>query len=121
MNDESKTLAELKHFIRDFSAKRDWDQFHNAKELAIGISNEANELLQIFRFKSEEQVDALFENPDVRNEIQKELADVLSFTLLLAARYDIDLSSSLINKMAEVETKYPVDKVKGINLKYHEY
>jgi len=121
MDDQTKTLAELKHFIRDFSAKRDWDQFHNAKDLSIGISNEANELLQIFRFKNENQVDALFADPKTRLEIQKELADVLSFTLLLASRYDIDLSSSLIDKMEEVDKKYPVDKVKGINLKYHEY
>ena len=121
MQDNTKTLSELKAFIKDFSAVRDWDQFHNAKELAIGISNEANELLQLFRFKSESQVDALFEDDDTRKVIENELADVLSFTLLLASRYDIDLSSSLIDKMAEVEKKYPIQKVKGVNLKYHEY
>ena len=47
--DNKVTLEELKNKVKDFCEKRDWDQFHNPKELSIGISTEANELLQLFR------------------------------------------------------------------------
>lgn len=56
--DTQITLSELKEEIKDFCDKRDWNQYHNAKDLAIGIVTEASELLDIFRFKSEKEIDA---------------------------------------------------------------
>ena len=81
--DNKVTLEELKNQVKDFCEQRDWDQFHNPKELAIGISTEANELLQIFRFKSEEDMKSLMVS-DKRIEVEEELADVLYFVLRFA-------------------------------------
>lgn len=118
--DNKTTLEELKNEVKNFCEKRDWDQFHNPKELAIGISTEANELLQIFRFKSEEDMKKMMES-EKREEIEEELADVLYFVLRFAQMNNIDLSSAVLNKIEKNDKKYPADKVKGCNKKYNEY
>ncbi len=106
--------------VRQFSEERDWDQFHSAKELAIGIVTEASELLETFRFKSEAEVDALFRNNASAKGVRDELSDVFYFALRLAQKYDIDVSSSLKEKIEQNAKKYPVDKARGSNKKYTE-
>ena len=120
INDKEVTLGELKNNVKEFCEKRDWDQFHNPKELAIGISTEANELLQIFRFKSEEDMKRVMSS-DKRIEVEEELADVLYFVLRFAQMNNIDLSSAVSNKIEKNDKKYPAEKVKGCNKKYNEY
>jgi NTP pyrophosphatase (non-canonical NTP hydrolase) len=119
--DKETSVEELKELVRTFCEERDWDQYHNAKELAIGIVTEASELLEHFRFKSENQVDAMFEDNSKRQELIEEISDVLYFLVRLAQRYNIDLSTELENKMKKNGEKYPVEKVKGCNKKYSEY
>lgn len=106
--------------VRRFSEERDWDQYHNAKELAIGIVTEASELLEIFRFKSDEEAEALFKSEPSAKIIRDELADVVYFTVRLAQRYDIDISKALEEKIEANSQKYPIDKAKGSNKKYTE-
>ena len=118
--DKISTIQELKEKVQAFCEERDWDQFHNPKELAIGISTEANELLQIFRFKSEEDMKLLMES-DKRQKVEEELADVLYFVLRFAQMNDIDLTSAVEKKIEKNNVKYPADKVKGCNKKYDEY
>ena len=118
--DNKTTVEDLKNLVKTFCEQRDWDQFHNPKELAIGISTEANELLQIFRFKNEEQMKELMAS-NKKNEIQEELADVVYFALRFTQMNDIDLSSAIIDKIEKNNAKYPVDKAKGCNKKYNEY
>lgn len=118
--DNKTTVEDLKNLVKTFCEQRDWDQFHNPKELAIGISTEANELLQIFRFKNEEQMKELMSS-NKKNEVQEELADVVYFALRFAQMNGIDLSSAIIDKIEKNNVKYPVDKAKGCNKKYNEY
>ena len=114
-----KTLEKEK--IKKFCEDRDWDQYHNAKELAIGIVTEASELLQHFRFKSEKQVDEMINDTSKRQEISEEMADVLYFLIRLSQRYNIDLTTELNKKIQKNEQKYPIEKAKGSNKKYTEY
>ena len=81
--DHQTNIDELKEKIKKFCEDRDWDQYHNAKELTIGIVTEASELLQHFRFKSEKQVDEMFQDSSKRQEISEEMADVLYFVIRL--------------------------------------
>ena len=118
--DEISTIEELKDRVKEFCENRDWDQFHNPKELAIGISTEANELLQIFRFKSEDDMKKLMES-DKRVEVEEELADVFYFVLRFAQMNNIDLSDAVKLKIEKNNSKYPVEKAKGCNKKYNEY
>ena len=119
--DQETNIQELKNKIKLFCDERDWDQYHNAKELAIGICTEAGELLDHFRFKSEKEIDEMFNNEKKRTEISEELSDVFYFVLRLAQRYNIDLTTELGKKLIKNGEKYPVDKVKGLNKKYSEY
>ena len=120
MDDSIARVIELKQMVRQFSEDRDWDQFHNAKDLAIGIVTEASELLETFRFKSEAEVDELFRTEVSAKGIRDELADIFYFALRLAQKYDIDVSSSLKEKIELNAKKYPIDKARGSNRKYSE-
>ena len=100
---------------------RDWDQFHNPKDLAIGISTEANELLDIFRFKSMQQMREMMQQPKKREHISEEIGDIFFFLLRFAQMNEFDLGQCLKHKMEKNNLKYAVDKVKGKNLKYTEY
>ena len=118
--DNNVTVEELKNIVKQFCKDREWDQFHNPKELAIGIATEAGELLQRFRFKSEEDMTNMMQSP-TKQAIEEELADVLYFVLRFAQMNDIDLSDALANKVRKNDEKYPVQKAKGCNKKYDEY
>ena len=118
--DKDITVEELKNIVKKFCEDRDWDQFHDPKELAIGISTEANELLQIFRFKDKKEMDDLMMS-DKKQEVEEELADVVYFALRFAQMNSIDLSTAIEKKIEKNNKKYPVDKVKGCNKKYNEY
>lgn len=120
MMDKITTIQELKEKVQAFCEQRDWDQFHNPKELAIGISTEANELLQIFRFKSEADMQSLMAS-DKKQKVEEELADVLYFVLRFAQMNNIDLASAVEQKIQKNDAKYPAEKVKGCNKKYDEY
>lgn len=114
-------LDDYKARIADFCEARDWDQFHDAKELAIGLVTESSELLDLFRFKSVAEVEALFDSPLSREKIEDEIADVLFFLLRFSGRYKIDLSAALELKIQKNAAKYPVELSRGSNRKYNEF
>ncbi|MFH1106680.1 MAG: nucleotide pyrophosphohydrolase [Candidatus Micrarchaeota archaeon] len=120
MTDDKTSLHELKVKVRQFCEERDWDQYHGAKDLAIGVTTESSELLEHFRFKSDKEIEEMFANADKKEEISEEMADVLYFLLRLAQKYDIDLASALEKKMEKNEKKYPIEKSRGSNKKYNE-
>lgn len=93
-----------------FRDDREWKQFHNAKDLAVAISVEASELLELFLWK---------ESKDVSIEkISDELADVLSYCFLLAEKFDLSIPAIIEKKINANETRYPVNKAKGNSKKY---
>jgi NTP pyrophosphatase (non-canonical NTP hydrolase) len=120
LDDVTSRVADLKLMVQNFSEERDWDQFHNPKDLAIGIVTEASELLEIFRFKNEAEVALVLKDASSAKKIRDELADVLYFALRLAQKYDIDLSKALEEKININRRRYPVEKAKGSNKKYSE-
>lgn len=98
--------------ITKFRDARDWVQFHNSKDLALAISIEASELNELFLWKSAEEVN--------ESRLKEELADILTFSLLLADKHGLDISTIIKEKLAQNEAKYPVDKSKGSAKKYNE-
>jgi len=120
MKDKDNNVNDLKEKVKSFCEDRDWDQFHNPKDLAIGIITEASELLEYFRFKSEKEVGEIL-NSDKRKEITEELADIMFFVLRFAQRYDVDLSKEIEEKIKKSAVKYPIEKAKGSNKKYTEF
>ena len=118
--DEQTTVADLRAQVRAFCEARDWDQFHGPKDLAIGLSTEAGELLEIFRFLSDAECEQKLTDPTSRRQIENELADTLFFLLRFAQRFNIDLAEALATKMKLNAERYPVDKSRGKNLKHTE-
>jgi len=119
--DTNTTLDALKAEIKTFCEERDWDQFHGAKDLAIGVATEAAELLEIFRFRSTEECDRLIQESTAdRQKVADEMADVLFFIARMAQKYDFDLSEIFSAKLAKNRAKYPVEKARGSNKKYTE-
>ncbi len=107
------TNQELINKIKMFCKERDWDQYHNPKDLAIGVSTEANELLDIFRFKTEKQSWELFNTPLIKEHIEEEVADVMFFLLRFVQMNNLDLDIILDDKIKKNAVKYPVDSTKG--------
>jgi NTP pyrophosphatase (non-canonical NTP hydrolase) len=111
-------LQQLTEAIQKFRDERDWKQYHHPKDLAMALSIEASEVLELFRFKSTGQIDA--QMPDLKTALGHELADCFYFILLMAADCGIDLKEAMEQKMTENARKYPVELCRGKNLKYTE-
>lgn len=94
--------------ILEFMEERDWGQFHSPENLAKSISIEASELLELFQWEPPKD----FEN------VKDELADVLTYCLLLSHKLGSDPAELIRNKLAITRTKYPVEKFKGLSTKY---
>ncbi|MFK7827460.1 MAG: nucleotide pyrophosphohydrolase [Oligoflexales bacterium] len=118
--DSSTSVEQLKDLVKKFCSERDWDQFHTAKDLAIGLITEASEVLEHFRFQSESDVKELFASPARKEQIEDELADTLFFILRFGERYNIDLATVMARKLEKNALKYPVEKCRGLNKKYTE-
>lgn len=108
MSDFEKIISELIKFRND----RDWEQFHNPKDLAVAISVEAAELLEQFLWKNAKDAN--------KDKVKEELADIFAFSFLLAEKYGFDVKEIVLDKIKKNGEKYPVHKAKGTAKKYNE-
>ncbi len=109
-------LDALRSQLALFADERDWDQFHNPKNLAMALIAEAGELVEHFQWLSPQQADNL--SAESKAEVELEIADVLLFLLRLADKLDIDPIAAAEKKMALNAEKYPTAKSKGKATKY---
>jgi NTP pyrophosphatase (non-canonical NTP hydrolase) len=101
--------------LLQFRDDRDWKQFHDSKNLALAISIEAAELNELFLWKNDSN------SEDVKLEkLKEELADILSFSLLLAEKHQLNIFDIVLEKIQKNNEKYPVEKAKGTAKKYDE-
>ena len=105
-------LEELREAIVQFTQERDWDQFHNGKDLALALSIEAAELNEAFLWKDAKDVNV--------DKVKEELADIFNYAILLADKYDLDVKQIVLDKIKRNAEKYPVDKSYGSAKKYNE-
>ena len=94
--------------LRDFVAERDWSQFHTEENLAKSISIEAAELLECFQWSGDAD----------KARVVDELADVLTYCLLLADKLGVDPDDIVLAKLEETANKYPASKARGTSTKY---
>ena len=116
MNKQTDSLESLRAQLARFAAARDWDQFHNPKNLAMALAGEAGEVLEHFQWLTFEQAANL--PAATRAEVALECADVLLFLLRLCDKLDIDLAAAARKKLALNAKKYPVAKAKGRAIKW---
>jgi dCTP diphosphatase len=112
-SDDVTTVAQLKSLVEAFVAERDWAQFHSPKNLAMAIGVEAGELMNLFRWHSEQDSIRIMEKGEVRQAAGDELADVVICALSFANRTGIDIAREVENKIVKNSKKYPVDQYKG--------
>ena len=111
-------LDELRERVLRFVAERDWERFHSPKNLAMALSVEASELLEVFQWLTEEQ--SREPAPEVRGRAADEIADVLIYLLQVSHRLGIDPLAAAHAKVEKNALKYPVEKSRGLAKKYDE-
>ena len=117
MRKRTDDLESLRVRLAEFAAERDWDQFHNPKNLAMALVGEAGEVLEHFQWLTFEQASNL--PAETRAEVALECADVLLFLLRLCDKLDIDLAQAAGKKLALNAKKYPVETSRGKATKYN--
>jgi dCTP diphosphatase len=113
-------IEQLEKKVIEFRDARDWAQYHNPKDLAISLSLEAAELLDIFQWKGPQEVEAIKSDPDSRRRVKEELGDILIYALNTCHAFGFDPSEVILEKLEINEKKYPVEKAKGSARKYTE-
>ena len=103
-------IQKITEAIIKFRDERDWDQFHNPKDLAIALNIEAGELMEAFLWKNPQEAEP--------EKIKEELADIFNYAILLADKYDFNIEQIIMEKLQSNSEKYPVHKAKGSAKKY---
>lgn len=99
--------------VKKFNDERDWNQFHNGKDLALSLVLEASELLEIYQWSADD-----LECSDKKEKIKEELADVFLYATQIAIHYSLDIDEIILNKIKKNALKYPVSEAKGSKEKY---
>ena len=107
-----KENEEIIEALLKFRNERDWEQFHNPKDLALAINVEAGELLELFLWKDAKEAN--------KDKVKEELADIFAFAFLLAEKYQFNVKDIVLEKIQLNAEKYPVEKAKGTAKKYNE-
>ena len=105
-------MKEVIKKLLKFRDDRDWEQFHNPKDLAIALNIESSELLEQFLWKDSTEADL--------QKVKEELADIFTYALLISNHYDLDVNEIILDKLKINQEKYPVSKAKGTAKKYNE-
>ena len=102
---------------REFSKERDWEQYHSPKNLAMALSVEVAELVEIFQWSNEGGLDVT-KDPIQKNKIKNEIADIFNYLVKLIDALEIDIEEASLRKIKENAEKYPIEKAKGKSAKY---
>jgi len=113
------SLDDLNRRLKAFAQERDWEQFHNPKNLVMALAGECGELLEHFQWLSEAQSAAL--SGEKKAAVALEMADILIYLIRCSERLDIDLVGAAYRKIAINESRYPAEKVRGEARRAEEY
>ena len=117
-NDEATTIQDVKTAVADFTAERDWGQFHDPKSLVMALASEVGELADLFRWIKGDESRAFALEPRNSEAIAAELADVFMFAVEISSVCGIDIAEAVERKLKLNAERYPVAKAKGSSLKY---
>lgn len=111
-------LELIKSRLKKFAEERDWEKFHTPKNITMALSVEVAELVEIFQWSNSGGLDEV-EDPEIKAQIEREIADIFNYLIKLTDMLDIDIEKASLNKIEENDVKYPVDRFKGIAKKYN--
>ncbi|RJQ79694.1 nucleotide pyrophosphohydrolase [Pseudonocardiaceae bacterium YIM PH 21723] len=107
------TLQDAQRQMLEFVEARDWQRFHRPKNLVMALTGEVGELNELFQWRTDEESDAIMDDPELAQQVRDEMADVFSYLLSLASALDVDLLTAFKDKMIRVEQRYVADEVRG--------
>lgn len=113
MTDETTTVMQLRRQLTDFVAQRQWQKYHDPKNLSMSIAIEAAELMEHFQWVRNDELPGLLRDEQRRQQVEEEIADVMCFLLALANVLELDLSSAVARKIAKNAAKYPAETFRG--------
>ncbi|MFT4303709.1 MAG: nucleotide pyrophosphohydrolase [Candidatus Woesearchaeota archaeon] len=119
--DKKTTVDDINNVVKKFVDDRDWEQFHNPKDVALALSIEVAEVLEHFRWKSPDEVKEWLTNPNNKKELADEIGDCVYFLFDLARVSNIDIAKAFEEKIEKSAEKYPIELVKGKHHKYTYY
>jgi len=105
-------LDHIKNEVQKFNSDRNWSQFHSPKNLAMALSVECSELLEIFQWMTELESNQVKEDPLLKNRVSEEVADVFLYLLQFSMKLEIDLEENVLKKIKKNAEKYPIEKIK---------
>lgn len=111
--DQQTTVGELKQVVDKFVKDRDWERYHDPKNLAMAIAIEAAEFMDIFKWRTNSECVQAMKQGEIIDAVKNELADIIIYTLAFANRNDIDLADIITMKVKKNIQKYPINKFKG--------
>ena len=112
-SDKETSILQLKKRVQKFVDDRDWQKYHQPKNLAMSIAIESSELMELFQWTDETESDAITKNQEKLTALKDELADIMAYCLSLANVLNIDISQAIMGKIDKNERKYPVEEFKG--------
>ena len=118
--DSDTTIQQLKDSVMDFIKEREWQPFHDPKNVAMALASEVGELLDLFRWVKSDQAFKLLEDQETLGSVREELADIAMFIFDFATICDIDLTEAVNEKMRLNAKRYPIEKARGIAKKYNQ-
>ncbi len=101
-------LNEITEILIEFRDRRNWKKYHTPKNLAVSVAIEVGELLELFQWKSDAEIEELLRDENYRNRVGEEISDILIYLLTLAHECDIDIEKAIMEKIRKNEDKYPV-------------
>ena len=113
MRDQTTSVEQLRQIVGQFVDQRQWQQFHNPKNLAMSLAIEAAELMEHFQWLTLDEATEHAIDPDQREAVCDEVADCLAYVLAIANRMDMDLTTELARKMDKNALKYPQEASRG--------
>ena len=113
MADDTTTVGELRRLLAGFVAEREWEKYHDPKNLSMAIAIETAELMEHFQWVRNEELPELLADARRREEISEEIADITCFVLALTNALELDLSSAVEGKLAKNVMKYPAETFRG--------
>ncbi len=116
--DNKTSISKLRQLAQDFVDERDWNKYHNPKDLAVSIAIEAAELMELFQWMGQIEMEKMAKDDDNLLRIREELADVMILCLNMCNTLGIDLSQAIVEKIEKNKAKYPAELVKGNYRKY---
>lgn len=108
-------LDSIKQKIKDFNLERDWDKYHNPKDLLIALVSEVGELAECYRWLNADELSRIHADPAKKKQIEEEIADIMMYLITLSYKTNIDIFKAVEQKLEKNKQRYPVEKIKGVH------